>query len=166
MSKAAPPTSSNEYLCTHEWLHVDTYARFFVAICVHDHSIAKYSGSVTISCMHRRYHWDLPQVLQEKYGGWLSPQSQHDYLYYADAVFKHLGDLVDQWMTFNEVISICELGYEQSTFAPAVSVHAACVDSCAAYSDVEQEANYNSRGMFGFHLRLSFHYLPTICVAF
>jgi beta-glucosidase/6-phospho-beta-glucosidase/beta-galactosidase len=42
-------------------------------------------------------------------------------VYYADAVFQHLGDLVDEWMTFNEVISICELGYERDTFAPGVS---------------------------------------------
>jgi beta-glucosidase len=64
------------------------------------------------------YHWDLPQVLQDKYGGFLTPQIQTDFLYYADTLFKHLGDIVDQWMTFNEVISICELGYQVDVFAP------------------------------------------------
>jgi beta-glucosidase/6-phospho-beta-glucosidase/beta-galactosidase len=68
-----------------------------------------------------RFHWDLPQVLQDKYKGFLDPQIQDDFVYYADAVFANLGDLVDQWMTFNEVISICELGYERDTFAPGVS---------------------------------------------
>jgi beta-glucosidase len=67
------------------------------------------------------FHWDLPQVLQDKYKGFLDPQVQEDFLYYADAVFSNLGDLVDEWMTFNEVISICELGYERDTFAPGVS---------------------------------------------
>jgi beta-glucosidase/6-phospho-beta-glucosidase/beta-galactosidase len=57
-------------------------------------------------------------VLQDKYGGFLSPQIQVDFLYYADTLFKHLGDIVDQWMTFNEVISICELGYQVDVFAP------------------------------------------------
>lgn len=66
------------------------------------------------------YHWDLPQVLQDKYGGWLSPASQEDFVYYADTLFRELGDLVDQWMTFNEVISICELGYQLDVFAPQV----------------------------------------------
>jgi beta-glucosidase/6-phospho-beta-glucosidase/beta-galactosidase len=61
---------------------------------------------------------DLPQVLQDKYGGFLSPQIQADFLYYADMLFRHLGDIVDQWMTFNEVISICELGYQVDVFAP------------------------------------------------
>lgn len=64
------------------------------------------------------YHWDLPQVLQNEYGGFLSPKIQEDFLYYADTLFKHLGDIVDQWMTFNEVISICELGYQVDVFAP------------------------------------------------
>eukprot|EP00882_Tetradesmus_deserticola_P023894 GHRQ01026061.1.p1 GENE.GHRQ01026061.1~~GHRQ01026061.1.p1 ORF type:complete len:174 (-),score=34.51 GHRQ01026061.1:299-820(-) len=61
---------------------------------------------------------DLPQVLQDKYGGFLSSKVQDDFLYYADTLFKHLGDIVDQWMTFNEVISICELGYQLDVFAP------------------------------------------------
>jgi beta-glucosidase/6-phospho-beta-glucosidase/beta-galactosidase len=60
-------------------------------------------------------------VLQDKYQGFLDPRVQDDYLYYADTMFAQLGDLVDQWMTFNEVISICELGYERDTFAPGVS---------------------------------------------
>eukprot|EP00882_Tetradesmus_deserticola_P030742 GHRQ01034661.1.p1 GENE.GHRQ01034661.1~~GHRQ01034661.1.p1 ORF type:complete len:218 (+),score=63.06 GHRQ01034661.1:162-815(+) len=61
---------------------------------------------------------DLPQVLEDKYGGFLSSKVQDDFLYYADTLFKHLGDIVDQWMTFNEVISICELGYQLDVFAP------------------------------------------------
>jgi len=72
-------------------------------------------------CACSRFHWDLPQVLQDKYQGFLDPRIQEDFLYYADAVFHQLGDLVDQWMTFNEVVSICELGYQMDIFAPAVS---------------------------------------------
>lgn len=68
------------------------------------------------------YHWDLPHVLQDKYKGFLSPKIQEDFLYYADAVFKHLGPEVDQWMTFNEVISICELGYQLEVFAPQMGL--------------------------------------------
>jgi beta-glucosidase/6-phospho-beta-glucosidase/beta-galactosidase len=63
-------------------------------------------------------------VLQDKYQGFLDPRVQDDYLYYADTMFAQLGDLVDQWMTFNEVISICELGYERDLFAPGVSAWA------------------------------------------
>lgn len=56
--------------------------------------------------------------LQDTYGGFMSPLIQRDFLYYADTLFTHLGDLVDQWLTFNEVISICELGYQLKAFAP------------------------------------------------
>lgn len=77
-----------------------------------------------------RYHWDLPQVLQDKYGGFLSEQIQRDFLYYADTLFKHLGDLVDQWITFNEVISICELGYQLDVFAPQANKGLAAKYTC------------------------------------
>ena len=29
------------------------------------------------------YHWDLPQHLEEKYNGWLSPQIEYDFATYA-----------------------------------------------------------------------------------
>jgi len=36
----------------------------------------------------------------------MSPLIQRDFVFYADTLFAQLGDLVDQWMTFNEVITI------------------------------------------------------------
>jgi beta-glucosidase/6-phospho-beta-glucosidase/beta-galactosidase len=75
-------------------------------------------GCCALSWLRAAAVQDLPQVLQDKYGGFLSPQIQTDFLYYAGTLFKHLGDIVDQWMTFNEVISICELGYQVDVFAP------------------------------------------------
>eukprot|EP00775_Hariotina_reticulata_P009616 gene9616-9777_t len=76
------------------------------------------------------YHWDLPQVLQDTYGGFMSPLIQRDFLYYADTLFAQLGDLVDQWMTFNEVISICELGYQLNVFAPQLNAGLAAKYTC------------------------------------
>lgn len=58
--------------------------------------------------------------LQEKYGGFLNKQFQDDFVYYADAVFKHLGPFVQNWMTFNEPLSICQLGYADAVFAPGL----------------------------------------------
>lgn len=34
------------------------------------------------------FHWDMPQVLQDKYDGFISPQVQEDFVYFADVAFK------------------------------------------------------------------------------
>ncbi|KAJ6706859.1 BETA-GLUCOSIDASE 45 [Salix viminalis] len=47
-------------------------------------------------------HYDIPQELEERYGGWLSPRCQEDFGYYADICFKNFGDRVKYWTTFNE----------------------------------------------------------------
>ncbi|KAL3596219.1 hypothetical protein D5086_007856 [Populus alba] len=47
-------------------------------------------------------HFDVPQELEDRYGGFLSPKSQEDFGYYADVCFKNFGDRVKHWTTFNE----------------------------------------------------------------
>ncbi|GME32098.1 Glycoside hydrolase family 1 [Neofusicoccum parvum] len=53
------------------------------------------------------YHWDLPLFLQNKYGGWLSPDIVDDYVAYARVLFERWGDKVPYWYTFNEPIVFC-----------------------------------------------------------
>ncbi|CAI8611448.1 unnamed protein product [Vicia faba] len=48
------------------------------------------------------FHFDLPQELEDRYGGWLSPQAQEDFVLFADICFKSFGDRVKYWVTFNE----------------------------------------------------------------
>lgn len=49
------------------------------------------------------YHWDLPQELEDRYGGWLNQEEvQKDFVRYASVCFEHFGDRVKQWVTFNE----------------------------------------------------------------
>eukprot|EP00877_Chromochloris_zofingiensis_P010272 jgi/Chrzof1/5499/Cz16g05160.t1 len=66
------------------------------------------------------FHWDMPQALQDIYGGLMDQQFSEDFIYYADIVFEHLGPLVKHWLTFNEPMSICHLGYGIGIFAPGV----------------------------------------------
>ncbi|KAF8769384.1 hypothetical protein HU200_006611 [Digitaria exilis] len=64
------------------------------------------------------FHWDSPQALEDKYGGFLSPSIINDYKDYAEVCFKEFGDRVKHWITFNEPVSFCSLGYSSGTFAP------------------------------------------------
>ncbi|KAJ3271120.1 hypothetical protein HDV01_007057 [Terramyces sp. JEL0728] len=48
------------------------------------------------------YHWDLPQVLDDEYGGLLnSERLPIDFAYYAETCFREFGDRVKNWMTLN-----------------------------------------------------------------
>ncbi|GGF27547.1 beta-glucosidase [Halobacillus andaensis] len=47
------------------------------------------------------YHWDLPQVLQDK-GGWENRATIDAFHEYAVAMFKEFGDQVKSWITINE----------------------------------------------------------------
>ena len=48
------------------------------------------------------YHWDLPQILQDKYGGWESRDTSKAFADYAGYVAGHLSDRVKHFFTINE----------------------------------------------------------------
>lgn len=56
------------------------------------------------------YHWDLPQALQDRYGGWLSPNIVHDFRNYAKVAFDAFGDVCTNWITMNEPRTFCVEG--------------------------------------------------------
>ncbi|XP_061345549.1 beta-glucosidase 46-like isoform X2 [Gastrolobium bilobum] len=64
------------------------------------------------------FHFDFPQELEDRYGGWLSPQSQEDFKVFADICFKSFGDRVKYWVTFNEPNLQVPLGYRGGKFPP------------------------------------------------
>lgn len=49
------------------------------------------------------YHWDMPQALEEEYGGWLNAKVVEDFMNYASLCFERFGDRVKMWITLNEV---------------------------------------------------------------
>ncbi|KAF5736406.1 beta-glucosidase [Tripterygium wilfordii] len=64
------------------------------------------------------FHWDLPQALEDEYGGFLSSKIVNDFQDYADFCFKTFGDRVKHWVTLNEPYSYSNNGYNTGTFAP------------------------------------------------
>jgi 6-phospho-beta-glucosidase len=57
------------------------------------------------------YHWDLPQALEDEYGGWESRKIIPDFLNYAETCFDALGHQVKCWVILNEPNIYTQLGY-------------------------------------------------------
>lgn len=65
------------------------------------------------------YHWDLPQVLEEK-GGWSNKEIVGAFENYAQVCFNAFGDRVKHWITFNETVVFCALGYLTGAHPPGI----------------------------------------------
>lgn len=57
------------------------------------------------------HHFDLPIELYEKYGGWESKQVVELFVLFAEKCFELFGDLVKEWVTFNEPMVVAEGEY-------------------------------------------------------
>lgn len=66
------------------------------------------------------YHWDLPQALQDEYGGWESRKVIDDFVAYADVCFKHYADRVKYWIVMNEPNIFTQLGYMLKLHPPGI----------------------------------------------
>jgi len=65
------------------------------------------------------YHWDLPESL-ELYGGWVSKNTINAFANYAQTCFNAFGDRVKHWITFNETLVFCKLGFINGAHPPAI----------------------------------------------
>ncbi len=66
------------------------------------------------------YHWDLPQALQDEYGGWESRKIIEDFTNYSTILFKRFGDRVKYWVSLNEQNIFTMLGYQWAAHPPGV----------------------------------------------
>ncbi|KAJ0973071.1 hypothetical protein J5N97_021030 [Dioscorea zingiberensis] len=64
------------------------------------------------------FHWDVPQALEDEYGGFLSKRIMNDFKDYCDVCFKEFGDRVKHWITLNEPYTFCSMGYGLGRHAP------------------------------------------------
>ncbi|ESW03970.1 hypothetical protein PHAVU_011G056300 [Phaseolus vulgaris] len=64
------------------------------------------------------FHWDVPQALDDEYGGFLSPHIVDDFRDFAELCFKEFGDRVKHWITLNEPSTVAFDGYTVGDHAP------------------------------------------------
>lgn len=58
------------------------------------------------------YHWDLPQALHDRFGGWRSVDTAKAFADYAGYVAAQLGDRVHNFLTINEFQTFVTMGYQ------------------------------------------------------
>ncbi|CAM5613011.1 GH1 family beta-glucosidase [Streptomyces griseorubiginosus] len=66
------------------------------------------------------YHWDLPQILQDR-GGWPSRDTAEHFAAYASVVAARLGDRVKHWTTLNEPLCSAWIGHLEGKMAPGLT---------------------------------------------
>nr|WP_264292473.1 family 1 glycosylhydrolase [Tessaracoccus defluvii] len=72
-------------------------------------------------------HWDLPQSLEDRHGGWRGRQTSYAFERYAEVMGAALGDRVAIWATHNEPWNNSYSGYGSGAFAPGVRSHEAAL---------------------------------------
>ncbi|KAF3338293.1 beta-glucosidase 12-like protein [Carex littledalei] len=116
------------------------------------------------------FHWDSPQALEDQYSGFLSPNIVEDYVRYAEVCFFEFGDRVKQWITFNEPLSFCSVGYatgsmtlgrqSNSATEPYSACHHLLLAHGAAVRLYRQKYQTSQRGTIGITLN------PTWCLPY
>src|SRR3954471_6466059 len=68
------------------------------------------------------YHWDLPQALQDRVGGWTSRDTSKAFADYAAHVAARLSDRVTHFFTINECSRLVQHGHEWGSDAPGLKL--------------------------------------------
>jgi beta-glucosidase len=68
------------------------------------------------------YHWDTPQAIEDKFGGWRSRKTAEAFGRYAEVTAKAFSDRVTNWFTMNEFVCFTNRCYLDAHFPPALSL--------------------------------------------
>ncbi len=68
------------------------------------------------------YHWDLPQALQDRYGGWRSRDTSKAFADYAGYVAERISDRVKHIFTINECARLVYAGFGIGIDAPGLTL--------------------------------------------
>ncbi|CAI9760558.1 unnamed protein product [Fraxinus pennsylvanica] len=80
------------------------------------------------------FHWDVPQCLEEDYGGFLSEKIVKDFCEFAEICFWEFGDRVKYWITLNEPWSFSVQGYATGAFPPNRGKHPTTTGEATTHS--------------------------------
>jgi beta-glucosidase len=80
---------------------------------------AMLEAGVTHPCA-TQYHWDLPQNLQDMYGGWASREVCKHFADYTGKLVERFSDRIKMWCTHNEPWCTTYFGYAWGVWAPGV----------------------------------------------
>ncbi|EXC04465.1 Beta-glucosidase 11 [Morus notabilis] len=64
------------------------------------------------------HHFDLPEILEDEYGGWVSRKIIKDFTEYANVCFREFGDRVKHWTTISEANAFSLSGYDWGVTPP------------------------------------------------
>ncbi|RBR15235.1 hypothetical protein FVER53590_03441 [Fusarium verticillioides] len=94
------------------------------------------------------FHWDIPQALEDRYGGMLNKDAYTpDFVRYARVCFERFGDRVKNWITYNEPGVYSLAGYAAGVHAPGRS----------SFRDRNEEGNSSTEPFIVSHTELVSH---------
>ncbi|XP_020376097.1 klotho-like, partial [Rhincodon typus] len=67
------------------------------------------------------HHWDLPQALQDRYGGWINETLVDRFSEYARFCFEAFGHRVKYWITIDNPYALAWHGYSTGKLAPGIN---------------------------------------------
>lgn len=67
------------------------------------------------------FHWDMPQALFEKYGGFAGRETANYFADYVEIILRSLSDRVKHWITLNEPWEHAFFGHFIGEHAPGIS---------------------------------------------
>lgn len=101
--------------------HGDATGQPNLAAVNHYHRLITRLKALHLEPIVTLYHWDLPQVLQEEFGGWTNIRLVQIFAGYAAFCFKTFGQDVRYWITIHNPVLVAFLGYGTGIHAPGVS---------------------------------------------
>ena len=70
------------------------------------------------------FHWDLPQALEDRFGGWESRETAKYFAEYVACVTARLSDRVSNFFTINEFPCFTDMGYSSGFYPPGKTLPA------------------------------------------